>query len=125
MLNKLSIGGTANIRAVDETNFAVAMTGMFDGGVYAKTTKSNESVDGKKHYDLCHYFVTDDGSYLYTQDKSVHTPVEDTIYFAQTEYNVVKAGGKFEGLTGSFKSWGAIDYEKGVGVLRFEGQLTE
>lgn len=125
MSNKLSIGGTANIRAIDETNFAVAMTGVFDGGVYAKTVKNSESADGKKHYDLCHYFVTDDGSYIYTQDKSVHMLVEKAIYFAQTKYSVVEAGGKFEGLTGSFKSWGAIDYDKGIGVLRFEGQLTE
>lgn len=125
MSNKLSIGGTANIRAIDETNFAVAMTGVFDGGVYAKTIGNDESADGKKHFALRHYFITDDGSYIYTEDKSVHTPVENSMYFAQTEYTVVKTGGKFEGLRGSFKSWGALDYDTGVGVLRFEGQLTE
>lgn len=54
----------------------------------------------------------------------MHTPVEGTIYFAQTEYTVVEAGGKFETMTGSFRNWGAIDYGKGVGVLRFEGQLN-
>jgi len=97
---------------------------LIDGGVYAKTTASTDSSDGKKHYDLRHYFVTNDGSYLYTQDQSVHTPVEGSLYFAQTEYTVVEAGGKFEGMTGSFRSWGAIDYDKGVGVLRFEGQLS-
>ena len=123
MANTVTIGGTANIRAIDATNFAVAMTGVFDGGVYAKTTAATDSPDGKKPYDLCHYFVADDGSYVYTQDQSVPTPVEGTIYFAQTEYIVVEAGGKFEGITGSFRSWGAIDYSKGVGVLRFEGQL--
>ncbi|MBE9169561.1 hypothetical protein IQ238_19200 [Pleurocapsales cyanobacterium LEGE 06147] len=124
MANTLSIGGTANIRAIDATNFAVAMTGVFDGGVYARITGATDSPDGKKHYDLRHYFVADDGSYVYTQDKSVHTPVEGTIYFAQTEYTVVEAGGKFEGMTGSFRSWGAIDYGRGVGVLRFEDQLS-
>lgn len=124
MSNILPIGGTANIRAIDSTNFAVAMTGVFDGGVYANTTRVTESIEGKKHYDLRHYFVTDDGSYLYTQDKSVHTPIDGAVYLAQTEYTVVEAGGKFEGMTGSFKSWGAIDYSQGVGVLRFEGQLS-
>jgi len=93
--NTLSIGRTANIRAIDTTNFAVAMTGVFDGGVYAKVTGVTESTDGKKHYELRHYFVTDDGSYLYTQDKSVHTPVDGTIHLAQTEYTVVEAGGRF------------------------------
>ncbi|PSB15586.1 hypothetical protein C7B76_13410 [filamentous cyanobacterium CCP2] len=124
MSNTLSLGGTANIRAIDATNFVVAMTGVFDGGVYAKTTGVTESEDGKKHYELRHYFVTDDGSYLYTQDKSIHTPVDGKNHFAQTEYTVVEAGGKFAGLTGSFKSWGAIDYSTGIGVLRFEGQLN-
>ncbi|NJL58155.1 hypothetical protein HC928_25850, partial [bacterium] len=51
MTNTVAIGGTANIRAVDATNFAVAMTGVFDGGVYAKTTAVTDSPDGKKHYD--------------------------------------------------------------------------
>lgn len=124
MANTMAIGGTANIRAIDATNFAVAMTGVFDGGVYAKTTAATDSPEGKKHYDLRHYFVADDGSYVYTQDQSVHIPVEGTLYFVQTEYTVVEAGGKFEGMTGSFRSWGAIDYSKGVGVLRFEGQLS-
>ncbi|MGV2827311.1 hypothetical protein [Myxosarcina sp. GI1(2024)] len=124
MTDKLSIGGTANIRAIDETSFAVAMTGVFDGGVYAKVTGVTESADGHKNYNLRHYFVADDGSYVYTQDKSVHIPVKGAKYLAQTTYNVVEAGGKFEGLTGSFRSWGAMDYEQGVGVLRFEGQLN-
>jgi len=124
MSNTLSIGGTANIRAIDSTNFVVAMTGIFDGGAYAKTTSVTESTEGKKHYDLHHYFVANDGSYLYTQDKSVHTPVDGSLYLAQTEYTVVEACGKFEGMTGFFKSWGAIDYRQGTGVLRFEGQLS-
>jgi hypothetical protein len=100
------------------------MPGVFDGGVYAKTIANTDSPDGKNHYDLRHYFVADDGSYAYTQDKSVHTPVEGTIYFAQTKYTIVEAGGKFEGMKGSFRSWGALNNGKGVGVLRFEGQLS-
>ena len=59
-----------------------------------------------------------------TEDKSVHVPIEGVVYYAQTEYSVVEAGGKFEGMTGSFKSWGAMDYSKGVGILRFEGQIS-
>jgi hypothetical protein len=125
MLDKISIGGTANIRAINETNFTVAMMGVFDGGVYAKVTGVTDTPDGKKHYDLRHYFVTDDGSYVYTEDKSVHTPVDGTVHLAQTEYTVVEAGGKFEGMTGSFKSWGAMDYNRGIGVLRFEGELSK
>ncbi|NEP36454.1 MULTISPECIES: hypothetical protein [unclassified Moorena] len=123
MSETISIGGTANIRAIDESNFSVAMTGVFDGGVYAKVTGSQDLPDGKKKYDLKHYFVTNDGSYLYTEDTSIHTPVEDNLYMAQTEYNIVEAGGKFKGLKGSFKSWGAMDYSRGVGVLCFEGEI--
>ena len=54
----------------------------------------------------------------------MHVPIEGVVYYAQTEYSVVEAGGKFEGMTGSFKSWGAMDYSKGVGILRFEGQIS-
>jgi len=35
MSTSLTIGGTANFRAIDETSFSVTMTGTFDGGVYA------------------------------------------------------------------------------------------
>lgn len=59
-----------------------------------------------------------------TEDKTVHVPIEGVVYYAQTEYSVVEAGGKFEGMTGSFKSWGAMDYSKSVGILRFEGQIS-
>ncbi|MFG6096028.1 hypothetical protein SPB21_12285 [Leptothoe sp. ISB3NOV94-8A] len=50
MSDTLSIGGTTNIRAIDATNFSVAMTGVFDGGVYAKTTSATDSPDDKKHH---------------------------------------------------------------------------
>jgi hypothetical protein len=100
------------------------MTGVFDGGVYAKVVDSQQLPDGKVQYDLRHYFTTDDGSYVNTQDKSVHTPVENGLHLAQTEYTVVEAGGRFEGMTGSFKSWGAVNYDTGLGVLRFEGRIS-
>lgn len=83
MSDKISIGGTANIRVASKTDFAVAMTGVFDGGVYAKMTNVNETPDGKKLYALRPYFVTDDGSYLYTEDKSVHVLlIEGAVYYA-------------------------------------------
>ncbi|MGJ3247353.1 MAG: hypothetical protein ACFE0I_14940 [Elainellaceae cyanobacterium] len=124
MANSLTIGGTANFRAIDETSFSVAMTGTFDGGVYAKVVGSEQLPDGKIHYDLRHYFTADDGGYVNTQDKSVHTPSEGDLHLAQTEYTVVEAGGRFAGLTGSFRSWGAVNYGTGLGVLRFEGELN-
>ena len=124
MSDTMTIGGTANFRAVDETNYSVAMTGVFDGGVYAKVVGSQALSDGRTQYNLRHYFTADDGSFLNTQDKSIHTHVNDNLYLAQTEYTVVEAGGRFEGMKGSFKSWGAVNYSTGLGVLRFEGQLS-
>lgn len=124
MPDSLTIGGTANFRAIDDTSFSVAMTGTFDGGVYAKVVGSEQSPDGKIHYALRHYFTTDDGSYVNTQDKSMHTPTGEDLHLAQTEYTVVETGGRFAGLSGSFRSWGAVNYGSGLGVLRFEGQLN-
>lgn len=121
MTNTHSIGGTANIRAIDAINFSVAMTGVFSGGVYAKTTGTTESADGKKHYELRHYFVTDDGIYLYTQDKSVHTPVDGTMHFAQTEYSVVEAGGSLKACQVPSKAGVQLTTVKALAFLDLRG----
>jgi hypothetical protein len=123
MPNKITIGGTASFRAIDETGgFAIAASGDFNGG-YAKITGINDASDGKKNVVLQHYLLADDGSYIYTQDKAVHTPVTESRFAAITEYTIVKAGGRFEGLTGTFKSMGMLDYSTGVGAVRFEGEI--
>lgn len=70
MSQRLAIGGMANIQAVDKRHLIVAMTALLDGGVYAQTVSASGAVDGKKHFELRHYLVADDGSYLYTQGKS-------------------------------------------------------
>ena len=44
--------------------------------------------------------------------------IEGVVYYAQTEYSVVEAGGKFEGMTGSFKSWGTTN------LLKFASRPT-
>lgn len=99
------------------------MTGTFDGGVFAKVVGSEQAADGKIRYSLRHYFTADDGSYVNTQNSSLHIPIENDLHLAQTEHTVVEASGRFAGMTGSFKSWGAVSYSTGLGVLRFEGQL--
>jgi len=80
MSDKFSIGGTANFQAIDDSGFAIAATGIFDGGGYAKITGITDGADGKKHVELRHYFVAHDGSYIYTEDQGLLTPVTETRY---------------------------------------------
>jgi len=51
---------------------------------------SERTADGTIRYDLRHYFTANDGSYVNTQDKSVHTPAEGDLHLTQTEYTVVR-----------------------------------
>lgn len=119
------MGGTANTRTFTENKFVVAMTGDFDGGVYAEIVRSEPVSKTELNNELRHYFATKDGSYIYTQDRNVVTQIKDSRYYGETTYNVVEAGGDFEGYNGSFKSWGVFDFEQGTGVLRFEGKICK
>ncbi len=123
MSEKISIGGTVTFQAIDESGFAMVANGTFGGG-YAKIAGMTKGADGNNHVELQHYFLAADGSYVYTQDKAVHTPVTETRYAAATEYTVVASGGKFAGMTGStFNSIGVLDYSTGFGVVRLEGEI--
>ena len=125
MSTQFSMGGTAifdYVEAID--GYTVAMTGDFNGGAYARAA-GEPRVEGNKIYrDLQHFFQRQDGSTIHTQDHSVLTVVEgDERLLAETTYNVVKATGAFEGMTGQFKSWGAVDPTTGRGILRFSGVI--
>ena len=70
------------------------------------------------------FFIHEDGSTISTKDKSFVQEAAGEITAGGTDYKVVKATGRFAGFTGSFSSRGGRLFEKGVGVLRFEGELT-
>jgi hypothetical protein len=123
MSDKISIGGAVTFQAIDESGFALVANGTFGGG-YAKITQLTKGADGSNQVELQHYFLASDGSYVYTQDKAMHTPVTETRYAAVTEYRVVAAGGKFAGMIGSmFNSIGILNYSTGFGVVRLEGEM--
>lgn len=121
-----TMGGTALTQFVQETNgWVVAMSGDFDGGVFSRVAAGPfDKGNGRTEYDLEHFFVRKDGSTIQTRDKSViqTVPGHERVY-ANTFYTVVKATGAFEGMTGNFESWGAMEPTTGRGVLRFSGQI--
>ena len=119
----LYVGGTANARALSETEFAFAATGDFDGGGYALIAKSEKINDKQSKNELRHYFATKDGSYIFTQDQNVLTHLSDKRFYGETTYNVVDSGGQFEGMRGSFNSQGVFDFAAGTVVVRFEGKI--
>lgn len=119
------MGGTANITAVAEGQWVVAMTGDFDGGAYARVVASPKKDGEWIEYALEHYFTNDSGDWIKTRDIGRHRIVEGQRYYGQTTYNVISAGGDFKDYKGSFMSWGAFDYSDGRGVLRFEGQICK
>ncbi|MGF1476834.1 MAG: hypothetical protein ACFB6S_14860 [Geminicoccaceae bacterium] len=118
-----TLGGTANIRNLSQTEFVVAMTGEFEGGAFARSLGAEDAGDGWTEYQLEHYFTTENGSWIKTRDVGRHRLAYDDRYYGETQYNVVDAGGAFEGMRGSFRSWGAFDYARGDGVLRFDGEI--
>lgn len=125
MTKSFTMGGTATFDFVEPINgYVVAMTGDFDGGAFARAV-GEPRVEGNKTYiDLEHYFLRSDGSSIHTRDVGVHTAVEgENRVLAATTYNVVKGTGAFEGMTGSFESYGSVDYATGQGVLRFWGEI--
>lgn len=127
MSKQFTMGGTATFDFVEPINgYVVAMSGDFDGGVYARVV-GEPRVEGNKTYlNLEHYFIRTDGSMIYTHDKGVLTSVEgEQRLLAAATYDVVKTTGAFEGMKGQFRSWGSIDPTTGQGVLRFWGTIGE
>lgn len=127
MSKSFTMGGTASFDYVEPIGgYVVAMSGDFDGGVYARSVGEPRAEGDRTYLDLEHYFMRKDGSTIRTRDKSVLTRVdgEDRV-LAATEYEVVDGTGAFEGMKGRFRSWGAIDPTTGKGVLRFWGTIGE
>lgn len=127
MSKQFTMGGTATFDFVEPINgYVVAMSGDFDGGVFARQV-GEPRVEGNKTYlDLEHYFIRKDGSTIHTRDESVLTAVEgEQRLLAATTYNVVKTTGAFENMIGQFRSWGSLDPATGQGVLRFWGSIGE
>jgi hypothetical protein len=126
-VKKLTMGGAAITQFVPELNgWVVAMAGDFDGGVFARIVEGpNDKGNGRLEYDLEHFFTLKDGSTIQTRDKAVVQAVSghDRVY-VNTFYKVQKVTGAFEGLTGTFESWGAAEPGTGRGILRFSGELA-
>ena len=127
MTETYTLGGTALTQYIEgAAGWVVAMTGDFDGGVYAKVAAGPfDKGDGRVEYDLEHFFVRKDGSTLQTKDKSVIQSIQghERVY-ANTHYTVVHASGAFAGMQGTFESWGAMEPATGKGILRFSGSIS-
>lgn len=127
MSKQFAMGGTAIFDFVEAiSGYIVAMTGNFEGGVFARVVGEPRVEDNKTFLDLEHYFIRNDGSMIHTRDTSVLTavPGEERL-LAATTYNVARTTGAFEGMTGQFHSWGSIDPTTGQGVLRFHGAIAD
>lgn len=126
MTEKMKMGGTAMTQFIPEINgWVVAMSGDFDGGVFARVTAGPfDKGNGRMEYELEHYFVRKDGSTIQTKDKGVSLtiPGASRVYI-NTFYTVAKATGAFEGMTGSFESFGSAEPDTGRGILRFSGEI--
>ena len=127
MTRRVSLGGTANFGFAENAGgFVVAMTGEFNGGAFAKVLNEPRREGNKTHAELEHIFIRQDGSMIFTRDKSEWIHVDgDARVLAATTYTVVRATGAFEGLKGSFQSWGSINPQTGEGVLRFSGSISD
>ena len=127
MANRYTMGGTATFDFIEPLNgYLVAMSGDFDGGVFARVAGEPRVEGAKTHLDLEHFFMRKDGSTIQTRDKSVLTAVEgEEALLAATTYTVVTASGAFAGMSGQFRSWGSINPVTGQGVLRFWGEIGD
>lgn len=128
MARKFTMGGTAVTQFIQPLNgWVVAMSGDFDGGVFARVVGGPRDLgQGRTEYDLEHYFVRKDGSTISTRDVGVYTAVAGSPRtLGATTYNVVAATGAFEGMRGQFQSWGAFELDTGRGILRFWGEIGE
>jgi hypothetical protein len=127
MSRTVSLGGTANFGFAENAGgFVVAMTGEFNGGAFAKVVGEPRREGNRTYAELEHIFIRQDGSMIFTRDKAEWVHVDgDARVLAATTYTVVRCTGAFEGLKGTFRSWGSLNPQTGEGVLRFAGSLSD
>ncbi len=123
--DKLLSGGTANVAYISESEGIAAMTGTLKGGAYAHVTSDHRDVgNGRFEFDMEDFFIYTDGSTIVANDKSCVQEAAEEITAGSTDYTVVNATGRFAGFTGPFGRRGGRFFDKGIGVLRFEGELN-
>lgn len=124
MSDTVYLGGTANVVYISASEGVAAMTGGFKGGAYARvTSERRDAGGGRTEFDMEHFFIHEDGSTIFTKDKSFVQETRGEITAGGTDYTVVQATGRFAGMRGTFHSRGGWLFDKGVGVLRFEGHI--
>lgn len=125
-VSKQFMGGTANVVYLNDKEGIAAMTGAFEGGAYARVTGERTDMgNGRFEFPMEHFFIHNDGSTIFTQDKSfIQEAKGGEITAGGTDYTVVASTGRFEGMRGTFSSRGGWLFDKGVGVLRFEGYIS-
>jgi hypothetical protein len=123
----ISMGGMGNYNyEAGGRSGVAAMAGAFEGGVIFRQTSDFRRVSdaGRLEANFEHMFVTADGSTIRTQDLSWGYAVPGTEYVVGGgAYTVVEATGRFEGMRGTFHSWGAFNPARGQAVLRYEGRI--
>lgn len=93
--------------------------------IYKKATSEIKFVDGRASFTMVHEFMSRDGSRISTVDTAtgIQVPGIDEVSLT-VMHKVVDSTGKFEGLRGTFPSFGLHNFATGKGVQRFGGELS-
>ena len=98
-------------------------------GSFVTNTISDGSENSAVHYELVHFFLSDDGeSYFYTNDRAVCAPIQGTANpcHVNDQMTIVAGDGIFEGVTGKIATHGEIlitgvnEFEIPIGVVTLD-----
>tara|TARA_R110002073_G_C9207160_1_gene558644 strand:- start:299 stop:679 length:381 start_codon:yes stop_codon:yes gene_type:complete len=126
MSKPLNIGAFAAVQYLPHIEtFLATGDGDFDGPIWAKATSEIKFVDGRASFTMVHEFMSRDGSRISTVDTAtgIQVPGIDEVSLT-VMHKVVDSTGKFEGLRGTFPSFGLHNFATGKGVQRFGGELS-
>lgn len=120
----IDLGGTGLANAINDTGFVASLDGRLSGGARASVAGQRQTAAGLE-LDMRHFFFTDEGGLLETQDVATLTeiPARPGKFMLEIHYTIQKASGTFDGYSGEFKSRGLINFDEGSVVLKYSGKI--
>jgi len=127
----MPIGGTGMPNFFSQQEGVMSAVATLSGSVSAATARvvaERQTATGLE-MDMQHFFMTDKGGFMNTNDLAILTKVlgKKDRYMIEITYQV-QAGstsGQLEGYTGTFNSYGLVDMENLQGVIRYSGEICK
>ncbi len=127
----MPIGGVGMPNFVPQADGTITIVAPLTGSVAVAsgTITSQRKTDTGLVMDMTHYFMTEKGGFMQTNDVAILTKVlgKKDRYMIEISYHVQESStsGVLKGYKGEFKSFGLVDLANLTGLIRYSGEICK